>query len=550
MPNPTTMILRFRDLSTNQGDTIRLHKERIEAHGSTWWGWWRKAHEKVPETVFQYFVDQLNAGEDTIEVFLFDSGSSQIYPARLTGIAWHKNEDDDEEIVEIESPEPARSPDYYEGRTLLAWFQFTDIGDPTKDPNTVQIWTYLQVNELFTTNRSTFQRFYGKQIHSFNELKIQERTIWFVRLFSPETDETGEVDYDTLVLRLDKRQPDNFPKIVVDHPSPRLLWLSDVHFSQDHHAFPLHPGEPDRKNLSEAIRNDLESIGIQDVGGILITGDLTWRATPEEFELFATFLDDILSWSTLKEAHVVFCPGNHDIRFTDRPWEKGTVVNVADAEAQQAYRDFHRNFFNTEPDEYLSLGRRYLLANSVCVEVVSLNSSMLNQTENIFQGHGYVGSNQLSHVAEEMEWNSKSGAGLKPFRIAMLHHHLVPILPFEDPVYGRQLSVVYDAGNVSNWVVDHRVNLVLHGHMHHTRIVKESRSRKLTEDADWHDFVIASLGSSGVILGEDALHKENVYGLLEFTGEECIVQVRAVSARDPDMPIDPTRAKVNIRSLP
>ena len=86
--------------------------------------------------------------------------------------------------------------------------------------------------------------------------------------------------------------------------------------------------------------------------------------------------------------------------------------------------------------------------------------------------------------------------------------------------------------------------------MHHTRIVKESRSRKLTEDADWHDFVIASLGSSGVVLGEDALHKENVYGLLEFTGEECIVKVRAVSARDPDMPIDPTRATVKIRSLP
>jgi len=53
---PESMILRFRDLSTNPGETIKLHKEKIVNHGFTWWGWWNKAGETVPTETFRAFM--------------------------------------------------------------------------------------------------------------------------------------------------------------------------------------------------------------------------------------------------------------------------------------------------------------------------------------------------------------------------------------------------------------------------------------------------------------------------------------------------------------
>jgi hypothetical protein len=46
-------------------------------------------------------------------------------------------------------------------------------------------------------------------------------------------------------------------------------------------------------NLSEAIRRDLESQQITSIGGLLISGDLTWRAAREEFQWAAIFIEDV-----------------------------------------------------------------------------------------------------------------------------------------------------------------------------------------------------------------------------------------------------------------
>ena len=59
--------------------------------------------------------------------------------------------------------------------------------------------------------------------------------------------------------------------------------------------------------------------------------------------------------------------------------------------------------------------------------------------------------------------------------MVVLHHHVVPILYREVPVYERQASVVYDAGALCRWLAQWEVDLVLHGHMHDPAAVKASR---------------------------------------------------------------------------
>jgi hypothetical protein len=74
---PTTMALRFRDLVAS---TVAEHQEVINKHGSVWWGWWSKLDERIPRYVFAHFLDLIRLN-GSIEIFLVDSGSQQVYAA-------------------------------------------------------------------------------------------------------------------------------------------------------------------------------------------------------------------------------------------------------------------------------------------------------------------------------------------------------------------------------------------------------------------------------------------------------------------------------------
>ena len=530
-----TMILRFRDLSTNVGETIRFHQEKINELGYAWWGWWHKAGETIPSETFQSLMSIIDE-KDYLTVFLFDTGTETLYEAKIKEIQW------DPRFKEIESPSRAATPDYYAGRKFKAWFRLTEIGDGIKEESVLRKWSYVEVNELFETKRSVFQDFNGKQVFSFEELRHQERTIWFIRPFK-----SGDAIREILLYDTSRAKLSNFPKNIIESHSAQLLWLSDLHFSTDHHEFPLEEGAQSGNKLAEAIRKDLEVQCISEVGGIIITGDLTWKASEEEFALVRSFLDDIMSWSTLTPSQIILCPGNHDIAFSDKPWEKGAPITEATGESKKFFKQFYIDLFSVTPNQYLASGRRFLLARSFVVEIAGLNSSHLRQTENVFQGHGFIGEKQRSHVATEMSWGGPDANMPSPFRVVLLHHHLVPVIPEELAVYEQPSSLVYDAGALCNWVVKHRVNLVLHGHMHHTKVVKEARSLGLVEgNTQWHEFAVASLGSTGVDLSHNQLDRRNVYGLLEFFGRSVRLRIREVHSKDPDQPVEPTIVNVEI----
>lgn len=529
------IILRFRDLSTNVGETIGLHQAKIDKYKYAWWGWWSKAGETIPSETFQALMSAIDK-KCHLDVFLFDTGTATLYPAKIDEIHWHPR------FQGIDSPSWEATPDYYEKRTLKAWYKLTEIGDGIRDEAVLHEWSYVEVGELFETKRSIFQDFDGKQVSSFEELRHQERTIWFIRPFR-----SGDKVHEILLYDTSRVKPSNFPENIIESHSARLLWLSDIHFSADQHAFPLKKEAQSGNKLAEAIRKDLEAQGITEVGGIIITGDLTWGASEEEFTFVRSFLDDIMSWSTLTPNQIIICPGNHDIALSDEPWGKGKLVPKATEESEKNFERFYSDLFSVAPNLYLASGRRILLARSFVVEMASLNSSYLRQSENVFQGHGFIGEEQRRFVASEMSWHDLDAGMPRAFRVVLLHHHLVPVIPEELAVYEQQSSLVYDAGALCNWVVEHRVNLVLHGHMHHTKVVKEARSLRLMEsNTQWHEFVVASLGSTGVGLSHNQLDGRNVYGLLEFSNKGVRLRIREIHSKDPDRTVDLTIVNVEI----
>jgi hypothetical protein len=228
---PTTMILRFRDLSVNPGQTIATHSAIVADKGWVWWGWWKKQGERVPWALFQAFDRRAREIPPSFEIYLFDTGTLSLFKTVLLDIVWNSKGDF------IATPDIEYTPDYYGKSTYLAWYKLGPIERVDDGELFLRNWSYVRVDEFFETNESIFSDFYGKQISSYLELKHQERTIWFIRPRLPE-DRTHEIHvYDSARV-----VPENFPRNAISSPSNALIWISDPHFSNDHHRFPLISG--------------------------------------------------------------------------------------------------------------------------------------------------------------------------------------------------------------------------------------------------------------------------------------------------------------------
>ena len=512
----TGLILRFRDLATGSGQTVELHNEISAKHGYVWWGWWRRPREKVPEDVFRNMVRQAQAG--ATRAYLYDSGRNLVFTVALLEIKWSPLLDD------IPSPEPALTPAYYRGEKYQAW---SKLGKITPVPSeSLEALTYVRVDDFFENGTSPWESFYGKQVSSGEELQQQARTIWFTRAF-----EKGDGTKEISLLDSTRIEPADFPPRFLASRSTRLLWLSDTHFStnREHHGFPIEATAaegPLAPRLESALNGDTS------LGGVLVTGDLTWRAEPSEFELARVFLLDVGKWAHVGYSQVAILPGNHDLAFSNDPAEKGSKVTATSSKAREAFERFYEMLFFQRPNAYLISGRRYLLGEAVPVELVALNSSTLQQAKGHFQGHGFLGQEQLDEAAKQMGWTRADGP--RAWRIVALHHHVLPVTYREIPIHDQPYSVVLDAEAFMRWVAVHKVDIVLHGHMHQPASVRITHpvNPSHPDQGTW-TFSILAMGSTGAAsdhLGETPV---NTFGLLDFTLDYVELAVQSIHPTNP-----------------
>lgn len=521
MDQLNTIILRFRDLVTDRGQTIARHQAISTEHGEVWWGWWNKGGETVPDEAFRALAIKASSGGLTL--YLVDSGQELLYKATCTDIRW------DTLHNKIKSPDEVKTPEYYNTQRYLAWFRLRDI-DLEDDANSIlNRLSYLRVDLFFEDGKSRYAPFYGKQVHSSRELRQQDRTIWFVREFQ-QGDPTHEVSL------LDPRAvtPQHFSLTYFESESRNLLWVSDLHFSNEgHHAFPLEPdNQGHRFELGHQIETNLTANGVDSVAGVIISGDVTWKALPEEFTFARNFIRRLNSWVPLRSDQLALCPGNHDVKFSDDPSNKNAPITVAGGEARAAYGKFYQDLFYLAPNDYMSCGRRFLLGKAIPVEIVCLNSSWLEQRRDAYQGHGFIGQKQMEDAASTMKWKASPDAP-RAYRIVVLHHHILPTTFSMQPEANYPYSVVLDAEALVRWVVRHRVDLVLHGHMHQPFCARVSRPLDIEDpQGGWHEFYVLGMGSSGVKgdLGEVG---KNVIGLLSFESGRLKVSLWSVHPVNP-----------------
>lgn len=515
-----TVILRFRDLVTRKGETIALHREVIEKREFVWWGWWNKAGERIPDEVFRRLKQATPPG---LPLLLVDSGRHQVFRAVCTDILWSATQE------AVPSPRKQATPAYYKDQLYRAWFKFSEISPDSLDESILQSYTYVRVDSFFEGGASRYLPFYDKRIYSLDELIQQNRTMWFVRDAVP-SDPIHEIS----LLDRSRIEPGDFPRDFRVSASTNLLWVSDLHYSMDgHHGFPVNP-TVSQDSVGSAIEKCLRAESLVNLAGVIVSGDLTWRADPREYDAAISFFEWQRKWAGLSNYDFVVCPGNHDLEFTTDPSRKDLPVSETSDVTRRAYVEFYRRLFFKPPNQFLSSGRKFLVGNAFPVEIVCLNSSLLQQQKKLFQGHGFLGEGQLEDAGEQMGWNAQS-TGPRTFRIVVLHHHLMPVTFREEPTTGQPYSVVLDAEALVRWLVRHRVALVLHGHMHQpfaARVERPVDPAKPEPLSSWHRFHVVGLGSTGVKghLGEVG---RNTFGVLRFTPTHLDLRLYAIAPNSP-----------------
>lgn len=191
-----------------------------------------------------------------------------------------------------------------------------------------------------------------------------------------------------------------------------IFHISDVHF-----------GPPHLPRVSQGV---LEHIEQHRPDMVVLSGDLTQRAKPEQFREARAFVDSI-------PVPVVVVPGNHDVPLW-RVWQRifdpyGCYKRYFSPELEPVYRD----------DELL---------------VVGVNTAFGWTIKD-----GRITMRRLLELAELFERTPET-----VFKVVVAHHHMIP-----PPNFGTQrvLGNAYEAIDLFSSV---GVDLILSGHLHQAYI--------------------------------------------------------------------------------
>jgi hypothetical protein len=166
-----TIILRFRDLVTEEGGTINEHQKLIRQFGEAWWGWWARQSESSPRQLF-YELTNVIKTQGSLTGYLFDTGRSKLYSAEITKILAAP------QGQRVATPDPEGSPDYYHRAKYPAWFLIRSLKE-------VDFSDLEFIYDSFPTRSEqdiSMDDMVGKRIQSLKELRQIDVTLWVVQL--------------------------------------------------------------------------------------------------------------------------------------------------------------------------------------------------------------------------------------------------------------------------------------------------------------------------------------------------------------------------------
>jgi hypothetical protein len=145
---------------------------------------------------------------------------------------------------------------------------------------------------------------------------------------------------------------------------------------------------------------------------VIVTGDLTFRGTRDEFKTASDELFRLTYSLELSLEHLIVVPGNHDILWTEQQdYDPNLPVTLAPNQATAPYRAFFRQLFRYDANPDLSMARRFVFPGGRIIDVVALNSSSLKQGANYLAGMGRTQESAFTDASHALRWRD-SGQSL------------------------------------------------------------------------------------------------------------------------------------------
>jgi 3',5'-cyclic AMP phosphodiesterase CpdA len=503
-------LLRFRDHGTYP---ISEHLRIIAEHKECWWGWWKRPYES-PNFEFWKDIKEIINREKSIIIGLVDldeqSGDeNRVFFARAVQAIPPNSSIDDDYPGVPEADRCDKVAQYYSSHApSYAWLKFTEITGPHPFFGK---YSYASPPAWINVEKNSLGWLKGKVINNARELAGMNVSMWAVR-----SRQSADSEKELVVVFPNLWSP--LSAKVIQCERDTILHITDPHFSngpfRNKHVWRLESEDPTKlppgiipTSLADAILNSLHEVKAQ-IGLVIVTGDLTFRAHPSEFDEAIRSLRRILGTLQLGEDHLVVIPGNHDIKWTEnRPMKgfKDLVVRSAGPTANAAYKQFYENILRHPPNDHLSMGRRYAFPIGTVVEICALNSSSLATGKNFLPGMGLINEQAFQEARNILGWRDRNSSAL---RILAVHHHLAVTENYEDKRdYLRGYGLAVNAVRIQRQAAQVGVQLALHGHKHRAFVWRSTiyeLPEEKTETPEPADLAILGGGSAGSIETEGA----------------------------------------------
>lgn len=292
-----------------------------------------------------------------------------------------------------------------------------------------------------------------------------------------------------------------------------ILHISDIHFGTDY-GFPAIKA-PDQKPLIDHLDEYINYEKDISIGLILISGDLTSRGDVNQFfQQVINFLNLLCEKFSLTKEKIVIVPGNHDIPLTN--------ADKTNYSHEETYKAFLNQFYGEKKE--ISGINTFLLPDNIKVDILRINSIRLREEHE--SNFGYVGWDDYPRIIQESGISKN-----KSVKIALLHHHLLPV-PNEEALdslgeFGS-VSVTVDSGKVIEGLQNYGFQIVLHGHQHVPGLNKVGRGRReeynLVLDKELY---LLGAGSLGAKVDRLSGHmRDNSFSILKI--QESNIEIEAM----------------------
>lgn len=323
-----------------------------------------------------------------------------------------------------------------------------------------------------------------------------------------------------------------------DSASIRLLHLSDIHLTATDDAFRM------LQPLVRDLEDTKEGFGLESVDYLVISGDLTNRAKPQEFERAYQFISELRKRFQLTPHRCIIVPGNHDQDWEVKNlyrWKRKRDVNLADLQKGsyislgtdygvrdeksyykrfEAFSKFYHTLIQEEyplrpEDQCLSF-----LFLDTRVQFLAFNSAW--EIDEFFPDRSSINESALSKglLRADHEVAKATNAGDLPkkehvLRIGVWHHPATGAEGMKDESYLERLQAA-------------DVSLCLTGHIH------QERTDLLFHLDPTRRIHVIGAGSVGAIAKNRPASSPRLYNLIEISRDHLSVRINTRARRRDD----------------